>query len=213
VSYLQPGFFRKGDREMLHNQKYVAVVAVDAETGNVMGSCRYCFAGFKQEDIPWTDPGPVPDSEKRFEEDNAKRLVDSKAKEPIDPAKQRANEMIASLEAMEDKDMQHWQGILMPPGTKCIIITGFSVLPQFRYKGVGGALTQWGTDQADKHGVHMWVHSSEAAVKAYANGGFEVVGILDVDLDAWAPGPAPEGEDALWGHYVIRYMKRLPKET
>jgi hypothetical protein len=54
------------------------------------------------------------------------------------------------------------------------------------------------------------VHSSEAGYRAYAKAGFEVVGTLDVDLDEWAPAPPVEG--GLWGHYVIRWMKRLPRE-
>jgi hypothetical protein len=47
----------------------------------------------------------------------------------------------------------------------------------------------------------------------FAKFGFEVVGELDLNLDDFAAGPPPEGlgKDGKWGHYVFRYMKRLPQ--
>ncbi|KAF2665517.1 acyl-CoA N-acyltransferase [Microthyrium microscopicum] len=211
VIYLQPGFFRNEDVKQLQNRKLIGLTAVDSTTDEIMGSCSLWFVGFQPEEVPWTEPGPEPESEIRWCEENAKILAELNA-QPVDEARKEANAMIDSLDAMEDKDMKYWQSVLMPPGSKCIVVSGFSVLPQYRHKGVGGALLKWGTDQADRFGVHMWVHSSEAAVKAYSNAGFNVVGELDVDMDKYAPGPPPEGVDVPWGHYIIRYMKRLPKE-
>lgn len=101
--------------------------------------------------------------------------------------------MIERLEEMEDEDMKRWQTILMPPGSKCVIVTGLSVSPKHQEKGVGSALLKWGTDKADEHDVFMWVHSSEESYKVFSNSGFEVTGVLDLDLDAWAPSP-PSGE-------------------
>lgn len=104
--------------------------------------------------------------------------------------------------------------ILMPEGTKCMIIVGLNVAPEFQSLGVGSALLKWGATVADSYGVFTWVHSShnEGACKAYQKQGFEVIGTLDVNLDDWAPAAPPdEPEGAVWGHYVFRYLKRLPR--
>lgn len=59
----------------------------------------------------------------------------------------------------------------------------------------------------------MWVHSSEHAWKFYEKNGFDVVGELDIHLDERAPR-LPDGElGKAWGHYVCRYMKRVPKSV
>lgn len=49
----------------------------------------------------------------------------------------------------------------------------------------------------------------------YQRHGFEVVGSLDVDLDQYAYVAATneKGESEKWGHYIFRYMKRLPAEN
>lgn len=195
----------KGVREMvrgnLRSTRQVSMKAVDG-SGEILGSATFIFHGFPEESIPRTDPGvEIPEQEEEV------TPAPSKTAE-----KMRANEMIAKMEAMEDEDMRHWQNILCPPGSKCIIIGGFGVARQHQYRGIGSALLKWATDLADEHQVYMWVHSSEAAFRAYLKAGFRVVGTLNVDLDAWAPGPPKdEGEAAIWGHYLIRYMKRLPK--
>lgn len=63
--------------------------------------------------------------------------------------------------------------------------------------------------------MYLWVHSSEAGAGMFAARGFEVIGEFDVDLDEFAVGPPPEPElanaDGKWGHYVFKYMKRLPQ--
>ena len=47
----------------------------------------------------------------------------------------------------------------------------------------------------------------------FAKHGFEIVGEFDIDLDEFAVGPPPDGlgQDGKWGHYVFRYLKRLPQ--
>jgi GNAT superfamily N-acetyltransferase len=110
--------------------------------------------------------------------------------------------------------MKRWMDTQMPPGTKCMYLVSLSVDPDFQSCGVGSTLLRWGTEMADKAGVFMWVHSSEAAWNTYEKHGFKVAETLDVNLDDWAPAPPPdEGEGALWGHYVFRYMKRFPKDN
>lgn len=111
---------------------------------------------------------------------------------------------------MTDKDRQDWTEKLMPPNTKCIFITTLSVSPTHQNRGISSALLKWGTSIADATNVFIWVHSSEGAWGMYTKSGFEVVGMLEVDLDEYAPSPPEDGTDK-WGHYVWRYMKYLPK--
>ena len=206
VSYLQEDSARDGAIRSIQNPKANYIKAVRNDTREVLGSLSFVFYGFDQNDIPKLDNGD-PSSMLSKPEDGKAQSVP----EPIDDQKKRATEIVDSLDAMETEDMKRWQEILMPPGSKCIILTGFSVAPNHQRQGIGSSLLKWATDHADKHNVYMWVHSSEAAWPAYAKAGFEVVGTLDVNLDEWSPGPPPEGEGTPWGHYIIRYMKRLPK--
>lgn len=99
--------------------------------------------------------------------------------------------------------MERWQKFLMPEGAKCIVVAGFQVAPAAQRKGVGTALMKSVTDEADRHGVYIWVHSSEGAFNSHQKSGFGTVGELDVDLDTYAPAPPPAG--GKWGHYLIRY--------
>jgi GNAT superfamily N-acetyltransferase len=211
--YAQDQPSNDGFRETLQNKRYVFVTAVNKE-GEVVGGSSFYFRGFPQEHIPYTDPNTAEEKPKQMQAPELNEELEAKVPEPISEEQKRANDMIDRLEEMEGEDMERWQNILMPPGSKCIIVTGLSVSPKHQRKGVGSKLLKWGTDKADEHGVFMWVHSSEASYKVYSNGGFEVVGVLDIDLDAWAPAPPPgEGEGARWGRYVCRYMKRLPKKA
>ncbi|KAF2402816.1 putative GNAT family acetyltransferase [Trichodelitschia bisporula] len=203
VSYTTVAGWAEGVRWSLKNPKYAFLKAVDSETKEIVGSISLCFYGFDPKDIPHSDPGEEPVLPERDAQQ------ESDARTEADEEAQRA---IVKIDEMEGADMQRWQKILMPEGSKCIIITGLSVHPSFRRRGIGNALVNWGTSRADAHGVYMWVHSSEGAYRLYAKTGFDVVGTLDVDLDDYAPfPPKDEGEDAKWGHYLIRYMKRLPR--
>jgi hypothetical protein len=186
--------------------KYVFIKAIN-DDDEVMGSANFCFKGFEQDEIPNLDPG-----EDETIQTPAAAKAQQEESEPLSEEKKRANTMIDRLEDMEGEDMEHWEKILMPPGSKCIIVTGLGVSPRFQYQGVGAALMKWGTDYADIYKVFMWVHSSEASYRVYAKSGSEVAGKLDIDLDAWASAPPPkEVGGTVWGHYLVRYMKRLPK--
>jgi hypothetical protein len=101
---------------------------------------------------------------------------------------------IQRLESITNQDMVRWQKILMPDGTKCMIIVAIAVSPTYQSHGVGSALIRWGTAKADVDGVFCWVHASEAGHKVFAKEGFTEVGRLEVDLDEFAPGPR-EDED------------------
>jgi GNAT superfamily N-acetyltransferase len=192
--------------QALKNPKQCFMKAVEDRTGEILGSCSFFFQGFDPKDIPKEEAGEEPD----FPKPKKANKTGVRQQDLTE-----ADRAIAKLEEMEGKDMDHWQEVLMPPGCKCLIIMGVSVDPKHQKQGIGTALLGWGTEQADKHGVFMWVHSSEMAWKSYANAGFEVAGTLDIDLDAWAPAPPPkgEGEYARWGHYVIRYMKRPARSS
>jgi GNAT superfamily N-acetyltransferase len=195
----------------LSSEKCVVLKAVDDATGVAVGWSCWGFRGFEADEIPRPEPGQPEEKDisKPFFEDEISNL--KKAEEEKEEEKE---DSVRRLEEMTNADMKHWMETLMPPGTKCMFVVSLSVSPKFQGRGVGGRLLRWGTDTADKFGVFIWVHSSESAWKTYAKHGFEIVGTLDVDLDEWAPKPPPEeeGPGAVWGHYVFRYMKRLPKQ-
>lgn len=102
--------------------------------------------------------------------------------------------------------------VLNPPGVRTMFFMGISVLPAYQGKGVGSALIKFGTDRADKDGVKLWVHSSEAGYKAFAKAGFEVVETLTFDLDKYTNVPMIDeaGHEQKWGTYTFRYMQRNP---
>jgi len=186
----------------LDSKNVVCMKAVDETTGKPVGWASWGFRGFAVDEIPRGDPGL-----------KAAAASEESAATKKDEVQAQSNDSIARLTAMTDADMSHWMGILMPPGARCMFVVSLTVAPTAQSQGVGSSLLKWGTDLADRFGVYMWVHSSEAAWRAYSKHGFEIVGTLDVDLDDWAPGPPPdEGEGAMWGHYVFRYMKRMPKK-
>ncbi|KAI8799467.1 hypothetical protein BJ742DRAFT_134519 [Cladochytrium replicatum] len=184
----------------------IVVKAVESATGRTVGWCCWGFRGFKPANVELLST----EREKNAMDATAS-VGDDTMEEPqgdsLDP------DPIRRLEAMTDADMQRWMKKLMPPGTKCMYIVTLTVVKEFWSRSVGSALLRYGTDIADRVGVFCWVHSSDSAWKVYAKSGFEVVGELDVDLDAYAPGPPPAMDgsgESLWGHYVFRYMKRLP---
>ncbi|RFU25109.1 hypothetical protein B7463_g11231, partial [Scytalidium lignicola] len=197
----------------LSSEKCVVLKAVDDATGDAVGWSCWGFRGFEAAKIPTLDPRQPKEnnlSKPFFKDEIAKPEVVGQDKE-----EEVKEDSVRQLEAMTDADMKQWMEKLMPPGTECMFVVSLSVAPKFQARGIGSRLLEWGTDMADKFRVFIWVHSSESAWTTYAKHGFEIVGTLDVDLDAWAPKPPPteEGPGAIWGHYVFRYMKRPSKVT
>ncbi|CAO3564796.1 unnamed protein product [Mortierella alpina] len=199
--------------------KIQCIKAVDDETGESMGYAYWGFRGWAPEDVPTLHgkgvPAPEPEPAKPASADEKKEEAEKEAGEPSAVAEKEEQDPIKRLIALTDKDMDDWCEKLMPEGCKCMFVVSLSVDPKFHGRGVGTALMRWGTAAADEAGVYMWVHSSESAHTFYAKEGFEVVGTLDVDLDEYALAPPPPEHDTMngkWGHYVFRYMKRLPKK-
>lgn len=188
-----------------------------SESGEIMGHVTWGFRGWDPTDVPTLNgkgvmvpETPVATEEAKVEESNG----DSNADETVHTESEfKEDDPIKRLSDLTDDDMNHWMEVLMPKGTKCMYIVGLSVAPKFAGLGVGSALMRWGTSNADAAGVFCWVHSSESAYSFYSREGFEVVGTLDVDLDEYAVAPPPlevGADDGKWGHYVFRYMKRMP---
>ena len=201
---------RDSSYESLHRKNYIYVKAVDSETGDIVGHAGWGFRGVEEDTIPRI--GPI---DEKPEQDPANVKTWSQFNEKED-GEGKEEDSIDRLHNLEDADMQYWMGRLMPPGTSCMFFLGCTVAPAHQSRGVGSALIKHGASIADSLGLFTWVHSSDQAWRAYKKFGFEVVGVLDVDLDEFAPSsPKNGGEngDGLWGHYMIRYMKRMPSST
>ena len=214
--------------------KFQLIKAVENTSGKIMGSITWGFRGYTEANVPTlsgrgvngnaagqTDPTEVAkgdtyalmETEPRKDAAATGTVGKTPQSMPKDDFKNDEDDPIKRLTSITDADMKRWQEILMPEGTQCMFIVGLSVAPEYRGLGVGTALMRWGTASADADGVFCWVHSSESAHSFYAKEGFETVGALEVDLDEFAPGPSDEENgDGKWGHYVFRYMKRLPFE-
>jgi GNAT superfamily N-acetyltransferase len=210
ISYLRddPLGAQRGFIRDLQRASHVGAKAVDAQ-GAFLGSLGIEFLGFAPADVPHWDAealGPLPELPSE-EEAPPPPAVD---RATATPERLRVIEMVDRLEAMENADWAKWRPVYTPAaGARGAILTGLTVDPAHQGRGVGTALLGWAAGLADRAGIDVWVHSSEAGFRAYSKAGFEVMGKLEVDLDEWAPSPPPEG--GLWGHYLIRWMKRTPK--
>lgn len=195
----------------INAETMVVVKAVDDTTGAIMGWAAWGFRGFEKEEV-LSVRNALPKDEHTGSRPDAGKAEETRSQQERtgDDSRDDNDESIKKLEAMTDADMEKWMQKLMPPGAKCMYVSSLSVSPTFQRRGVGAGLLKWGTDMADKCNIYIWVHSSEGAWGAYAKVGFEVVGTLDVDLDAWAVNAPNDGTDR-WGHYVFRYMKYLPR--
>ncbi|CAK7203853.1 AP-1 adaptor complex mu subunit Apm1 [Sporothrix eucalyptigena] len=191
----------------LARPRCVILKVVDPDTpgeNNIMGYCNWGFHGFLLDDIPNNDvdekslPPPPP----------VKATVDP----PPPPPTVDITDPIQRLEQLTGADLQAWVDENNCEGGQCMFVIGLAVAPEYQRRGVARTLLQWGTDLCDKHNVSAWVHASEPSWPVYNKAGFEVVRTLDVDLDEYAPAPPPsdEGPNAVWGHYVFRYMKFNP---
>lgn len=184
--------------ESLDNERRIYMKAVDRNTGQILGFCGWGFRLNNYGLISRPDPGTNEGKVRRSELDE-KEYSDRK-------------DNIDELCALEDADMRQWMRTLMPEGTECMYIRGLYVKPEVQGKNVGRTLMSWGTELADRLGIFIWVQSSEGAWKFYAKYGFDVIGTLDIDLDAWAPQSPTMGDGEKWGLYVLRYMKRHAKK-
>ncbi|KAJ5360750.1 hypothetical protein N7517_009941 [Penicillium concentricum] len=186
---------------------------IDEESGEIAGWISWGFRGFSHTEISEMQPNIATTSkphtlqpckaDKAEEKDNTPPEEIGRASVEDDPIKQ--------LEALTGADLKNWMDRLMPDGIRCMFVSSLSVAPKWQSRGFGSALLKWGIEKADKANVFIWVHSSEGAWQMYQKSGFEVIGTLDVDLDQYAPTPLSSGDNRTWGHYVFRYMKRLPR--
>ncbi|KAF2119215.1 hypothetical protein BDV96DRAFT_567206 [Lophiotrema nucula] len=185
----------------LANERCAYMKAIDEGTGEILGYCGWGFRLAEGYDLlPSADLGlpPVASNDEKAEKDNEDQ---GEAEE----------DSITRLCALEDADMRRWMDHFMPDqNTRCMYILSLAIATKAHGQGVGSALAEWGTDVADRLRLFTWVHSSEDAWKFYSKHGFEIVGELDIDLDEWALQPPSEEDGAKWGHYTLRYMKRLP---
>ena len=212
----------------LKNPRIRIVKAVDGDTGEIIGFCIWGFRGVEApifpaggegegvevdkkegakddkgegEVKPGSGSGEVDGGEEKKEKEGKKGRETSKPDDPI-----------ARLERLTDGDLKEWMDAIMPrdkPEVKCIFVVGLSVSPAFQRRGVGSALLKWGTDLIDgRDGAFAWVHSSAGAWPAYERARFRTVRTLDLDLDAYAPVPAPVERypGGKWGRYMFRYM-------
>lgn len=201
----------------LHRKTCIYVKAVDDETGEIVGHAGWSFRGLDPELIPWVGPGDAkPEAEEQAE--GQEKNDEPKGEDRKDDRNAEENS-IDRLHALEDADMQYWLSNLVPTDTPCMFVRGLIVSPQYQSRGVGSALMRHGNAIADNLGLTVWVHSSHQAYEAYKKFGFETMRELDLDLDEYAPRAPREGEEVMgdkgsrkWGRYVIRYMKRLPRE-
>lgn len=209
--------------DSLGRKRQICVKAIDDETGEIVGHAGWAFKGVDEAAIPWK--GPADDKLAADEEPHGKKdgqKIEDKKNELTNEAngKERQEEdSIDRLKALEDGDMEHWQSNIVPKDKPCMFITGLHVSISHQSRGIGSALLQHGNAIADKLGLTIWVHSSHQAYEAYKKFRFETVRELDLDLDEWAPRGPRENEEVMgdkgsgkWGRYVIRYMKRDPKE-
>lgn len=191
--------------------KYVLLKAIDTASSEITGWVSWGFRGFTEAEIADMRPGIIEKSITASFEDRSEK----KEHRPTDRVEANTdtvedNDPIKRLQSITGADLKDWMDKLMPEGTKCMFVVSLCVAPKWQSQGVGSTLLRWGTERADAAGVFIWVHSSADAWPMYAKHGFETVGTLDVDLDRYAPAPAPD-QGGKWGHYEFRYMKRLPR--
>ncbi|KAG5975144.1 hypothetical protein E4U55_007838 [Claviceps digitariae] len=203
---------------LLRNPRAFSIKITDDMTGDIMGYCHWGFRGFEPEELPQLHgkPQPLPPTPKP---DTSEKAAEAEPKQkqktydgPNGPETRPEDDPIGRLQTLTGADLERWMEEVMPEGARCLYIISLSVSPKYQGRGVGSALLRWGTRICEDKKVFAWVHSSEPAWQMYERSGFQVVRVLDVDLDEYAPGPPPpsEGPGARWGHYVFRYMKYLP---
>ncbi|KAJ5519747.1 hypothetical protein N7463_000200 [Penicillium fimorum] len=176
----------------------VLLKLLDEKSGEISGWISWGFRGFSHTEVSEMHPDIA----------TASKPHTLQPRKP-DEAEKKDNTPPEEIE--KGTDLKRWMDQLMPDGARCMYVISLSVAPKWQSRGFGSALLEWGIEKADKANVFIWVHSSEGAWQMYQKSGFEVIGTLDVDLDQYAPEPFNDGGNGLWGHYVFRYMKRLPR--
>lgn len=56
------------------------------------------------------------------------------------------------------------------------------VHPEYYGQGIGSKLLKWGTNEADKRGVKIWLTSTPQAIPVYQKKGWEITKEHSVDL-------------------------------
>ncbi|KAF9435828.1 hypothetical protein BGZ76_005431 [Entomortierella beljakovae] len=213
---------RDGTKEwisgLFDNPKFDIIVAREGidGTGKVVGSIIWAKSGYPQA----ISPGTGTENMDQPPENPSQSVLNSTATlppppPPVQPSTPSSPLSIVELEQTTNAAMTHYMDHLMPPGTKCRIICGISIPPEYQSKGIGSALLKWGTDQADQDGVFCCVSSSMSGWPAFAKGGFVEVGRLELNLDDYAQGvkwKKDNNEETDWGVYIWRWMKRVPKQ-
>ncbi|KAJ7190103.1 acyl-CoA N-acyltransferase, partial [Mycena pura] len=168
------------------------VVAVETASGDVAGWVAWGRTGYGAAPAPPAEP---------FDHDEHER----KARAEPDP--------LERLNKLSSADFKRFMDTrLNPPASgkeRCLFVTSICVAPNHQNRGVGALLAQTGMDEADKDGVDIWVHASEAAGHLFTKLGWNIIGTYDINLDEYAIGPPPNG-DVKWGHYVFKYMLYTP---
>ncbi|KAF1738736.1 hypothetical protein CRV24_000664 [Beauveria bassiana] len=191
---------RRGYLGNLERKNMVFVKAVDVDVGNIAL-------------IPWTGLADAKPQEQATETEAGDKVTQ-------EPDSKKEPDAIQRLHALADEDMQFFQYKLIPAGEPCMIALGLAVAPAHQSRGVGSALLGHGNAIADHLGLPIWVHSSHQAVDAYEKAKVEPIRVLHLDLDEYAPRSPRDDEPVMstkgsgkWGHYVIQYMKREPREV
>ena len=200
--------------------RYVVLKATDNSTNEIAGSVCWAFHGYEEQAGPmFAKKGTEDEEDEQFRAKNNPEkglqvTVQNSGHGSEHPTAEKdknnsSQTPIQVLESITDQDMDRWMKILMPEGTRCMILVMIAVSPKYQSRGVGSALIRWGTSRADADGVFCWVHASDAGHKMFAKQGFKELGKLQVDLDEYASGPCEEeGTNGKWGKYIFRYLKR-----
>ncbi|KAH7156575.1 hypothetical protein EDB81DRAFT_787427 [Dactylonectria macrodidyma] len=205
----KPGAFAKGmvmgTRPWIETKRGVLLKATDDSDGTIVGSIAWGFRGIELDASQGDDRDGAKEESGNTEED----VSDGEEAEPIS-----GEDRIKELEAMTSKHLSDFSDRIMPEGTKCMYIGGVSVDAKYEGLGIGSQLIRWGTEQADRHGVFCWVHSSEAGRHLFEKNGFKEADRLTINMDEWAVGPPPKNgvfrDREKWGEYTFRYMVRQP---
>ncbi|PWY71036.1 hypothetical protein BO70DRAFT_382215 [Aspergillus heteromorphus CBS 117.55] len=78
-----------------------------------------------------------------------------------------------------------------------LILKELYVRPEFQRQGLGGALVQWGIDEADRLGLQAYTEASPDGYGLYVRFGLEEVDRVTVDLEPWGGNPGEYNSYAL----------------